>query len=206
MAFLGQAFIGALDVDEVIAQLLTSEGFATLDEVAYVELHELSDIEGFDEDTAQELQTRAREYLEAAEAANEAKRNELGVTDELAAIEGITSAMLVAFGENDVKSMEDLAGCAADDLTGWFEVVDGERKKMDGILEGFDVTNIDRLNDTLDKLTPKQKEVIFLKFYEQLSYAEIAQIMKVEVKAIYKLMARAIGSLRSDFINLFLFL
>lgn len=73
------------------------------------------------------------------------------------------------------------------------------------ILEGSDVVNIDRLNDTLDKLTPKQKEVIFLKFYEQLSYTEIAQIMKVEVKAIYKLMARAIGSLRSDFINLFLF-
>ena len=68
------------------------------------------------------------------------------------------------------------------------------------------IANIDRLNATLDKLTPKQKEVIFLKFYEQLSYTEIAQIMKVDVKAIYKLMARAIGSLRSDFLNLFLFL
>jgi N utilization substance protein A len=119
-----------------------------LDEVAYVEIHELSDIEGFDGDTAVELQTRAREYLEAAESANEAKRTELGVTDELAGIEGITSAMLVAFGENEVKNMEDLAGCAADDLTGWFEVVDGERKKMDGILEGFDIA-ADEANDLI---------------------------------------------------------
>lgn len=143
-----ELFMEALDVDEVIAQLLTSEGFATLDEVAYVELHELSDIEGFDEDTAQELQTRAREYLEAAEKANEDRRKELGVADELAEIEGITSAMLVAFGENEVKNMEDLAGCAADDLTGWFEVVDGERQKMDGFLEGFDI-QADEANDLI---------------------------------------------------------
>ncbi|TNE59379.1 MAG: transcription termination/antitermination protein NusA [Alphaproteobacteria bacterium] len=134
-----ELFMETLDVDETIAQLLTSEGFATLDEIAYVELDELSSIDGFDEDTAQELQTRAREYLEATEKANEERRLELGVTDELAEIEGITSAMLVAFGENDIKTMEDLAGCAADDLTGWNEVVDGERKHMDGILEGFDI-------------------------------------------------------------------
>jgi RNA polymerase sigma factor (sigma-70 family) len=69
-----------------------------------------------------------------------------------------------------------------------------------------DSTNIDRLNTTLKKLTPKQKEVIYLKFFEQLTYVEIAQIMKVEVKAIYKLMARAINSLKSGFITLLLFI
>ncbi|TNE41411.1 MAG: transcription termination/antitermination protein NusA [Alphaproteobacteria bacterium] len=143
-----ELFMETLDVDETIAQLLTSEGFATLDEIAYVELEELSSIDGFDEDTALELQTRAREYLEATEKANEERRLELGVTDELAEIEGITSAMLVAFGENDIKTMEDLAGCAADDLTGWNEVVDGERKHVDGILEGFDILS-EEANDLI---------------------------------------------------------
>jgi N utilization substance protein A len=134
-----ELFMGALDVDEVIAQLLTSEGFTDMEEVAYVEIEELSDIDGFDEETAQELQTRAREYLDALAAANEDKRKELGVEDAVAAVEGITSKMLVAFGENDIKTLEDLAGCATDDLLGWNEVVDGERKHMDGILESFEV-------------------------------------------------------------------
>lgn len=134
-----ELFIATLDVDEVIAQLLVSEGFAALDEVAYVEIHELADIEGFDEDTALELQTRAREYIEAQAVANETRRQELGVSNDIAEIDGITSDMLVAFGENDIKTMEDLAGCASDDLTGWFETVDGERKKMAGILEKFDI-------------------------------------------------------------------
>lgn len=134
-----ELFMGALDVDEVIAQLLTSEGFTDMEEVAYVELEELSEIDGFDEETAQELQTRAREYLEKLAAANENKRKELGVEDAVAGIEGLSAKMLVALGENDVKSLEDLAGCATDDLLGWNEVVDGERQHMDGILESFEV-------------------------------------------------------------------
>lgn len=132
-----ELFMGALDVDEVIAQLLTSEGFTDMNEVAYVELEELSEIDGFDEETAMELQTRAREYLGAQAAANENRRIELGVEDSVAAIEGLSAQMLVALGENDVKSLEDLAGCATDDLLGWNEVVDGERKHMGGALESF---------------------------------------------------------------------
>lgn len=135
-----ELFIASLDVDEVIAQLLTSEGFSTIEEVAFVELSELSEIEGFDEDTAQELQTRARELLEANEAADDARRKELGVVDELAEIEGVSGAMLVALGENEVRNLDDLAGCATDDLIGWFETVDGERKRMEGIWEKFGVT------------------------------------------------------------------
>lgn len=134
-----ELFMEALDVDEVIAQLLTSEGFTELEEVAYVELEELSDIEGFDEETAQELQTRAREHLDALAAANETLRKELGVEDTVAAIEGLSVKMLVALGKNDVKTLEDLAGCATDDLLGWNEVVDGERKHMEGFLEGFEM-------------------------------------------------------------------
>ena len=99
-----QLFMEALDVDEVIAQLLATEGFETVQEVAYVDAGEIAHIEGFDEDTAKEIQTRAREYLERQEAERDAKRKELGVSDELAKIPGVTTAMLVAFGENDIKT------------------------------------------------------------------------------------------------------
>jgi transcription termination/antitermination protein NusA len=132
-------FMEALDVDEMMAQLLTSEGFASIEEVAFVELDELVDIEGFDEETAEELQNRARDYLDARNAELTERRRELGVTDELAELEGLTPAMLVALGENDVKTIEDFAGCATDDLVGWNETVDGERKHLDGFLEGFDL-------------------------------------------------------------------
>ena len=131
-------FAELLDVDETIAQLLASEGFASIDEVAYVPIQEIADIEGFDEDTAQELQTRALEHIERKNAEFDVKRRELGVDDAITTMPGVTPAMLVAFGENGIKTMEDLAGCATDDLTGWFEHVDGERKRMPGILDGFE--------------------------------------------------------------------
>ena len=127
-------------MDEVIAQLLASEGFATVEEIAYVEPEEVSEIEGFDEDTAAEIQARAVEYLEKLDQERDAKRKELGVEDDVADVPGVTNAMLVAFGENDVKSVEDLAGCATDDLTGYYENVDGERRREPGFLDGHDVS------------------------------------------------------------------
>ncbi len=145
-----EMFIKNLDVDEVIAQLLVSEGFAAIEEVAYVELEELSDIQGFDEETALELQTRARENLEAKEQEHDNKRKELGVADDLTEIEGLTAAMMVALGENDVKSIEDLAGCATDDLIGWYETVDGERQRMAGFLDDFDLV-ADQANEMIMK-------------------------------------------------------
>src|SRR5918995_6138738 len=119
-------FMEALDVDEMVGQVLASEGFAAVEELAYVELDEIASIDGFDEDTANELQTRAREYLERLEAEMDAKRKELGVSDELRTIDGMTGQMLVALGEDGIKTMEDFAGCAADDLVGWSERKDGE--------------------------------------------------------------------------------
>ena len=116
-----QLFMEALDVDETVAQLLASEGFASVEDVAYVPLNELAAVEGFDEDTAQELQTRAQEYIEAQNKELDDKRRELGVADEVPEIDGITPAMLVALGENGVKTLEDLAGCATDDLLGYYE-------------------------------------------------------------------------------------
>jgi N utilization substance protein A len=129
-------FMEALDVDETVAQLLASEGFRTVEEIAYVEIRELATIEGFDEETAGEIQTRALNHLAAIEAELDERRKELGVADELKDIEGLTTAMLVKLGENGVKTLEDLADCASDDLVGWTE---GEQARS-GYLTGFDVT------------------------------------------------------------------
>ncbi len=133
-------FIEALNVDEVIGQLLASEGFTSVEELALVDVKEIAGIEGFDEDTAGELQTRAREYLAKIEAELDAKRQELGVEDALKDVPGVTTAMLVRFGENSVKTVEDLAGCATDDLVGWTERKDGETVREAGILDGFDIS------------------------------------------------------------------
>ena len=133
-------FIDLLNVDEVIGQLLASEGFTSVEELAFVDTKEIAGIEGFDEDTAAELQTRARDYLAKIEAELDAKRTELGVADELKEVPGVTTAMLVRFGENSVKTVEDLAGCATDDLVGWTERKDGETVREAGILDGFDLS------------------------------------------------------------------
>ncbi|CAN7144322.1 transcription termination factor NusA [Phenylobacterium sp. LjRoot219] len=130
-------FQEALDVDEVIAQLLVTEGFASVEDVAYVDNSEVATIEGFDEDTAEEIQARARDFLEKEAAEYDAKRRELGVDDALLEIEGITLPMAVALGEGDVKTVEDLAGLVPDDLRGWFESKNGERVREPGILESF---------------------------------------------------------------------
>jgi N utilization substance protein A len=132
-----QLFQEALDVDEVIAQLLVTEGFAAVEDVAYVEPEEIASIEGFDEDTAEELQARAREYLDKEAAELDAKRKELGVEDGLLEIEGVTLPIAVALGTADIKTVENLADLVPDDLRGWFETKNGERVREPGILEAF---------------------------------------------------------------------
>src|SRR5438477_475498 len=136
-------FMEALDVDEVVGQLLASEGFTSVEELAAVEAKEIASIEGFDEDTATELQSRARDYLAKIENELDAKRKELGVEDNLKDIPGVTTAMLVKFGEGGVKTVEDLAGCATDDLVGWTERKDGESKREPGILDGYEISRED---------------------------------------------------------------
>ena len=133
-------FMDALNVDEVVGQLLASEGFTSVEELAMVDEKEIASIEGFDSDTAEELQTRARDYLSRIEAEQDARRRELGVEDALKDVPGVTTRMLVAFGENDIKTVEDLAGCATDDLVGWTERKDGETVKHPGVLDGFELS------------------------------------------------------------------
>src|SRR5438477_6418020 len=139
-----RVFMEALNVDEVVGQLLASEGFTSVEELALVDARELSGIEGFDEETANELQTRAREYLDRLETELEEKRRELGVEDAMKDVPGINSKMLVKLGENDVKTVEDLAGCATDDLVGWTERKEGsEPVKNAGFFDGIDVSRED---------------------------------------------------------------
>jgi N utilization substance protein A len=109
-------FIDALDVDDVIAHLLVTEGFTSVEEVAFVAIEELASVEGFDEQVASELQQRAQVFLQEQNERYEARRQELGVNDEVAAIEGMTPALLVAVGEKGVKTLDDLADLAADEL------------------------------------------------------------------------------------------
>jgi len=134
-----ELFMAALDVDDMMAGLLVSEGFSKVEEVAFVEIDDLNEIDGFDEETAQELQARANDYLAEEAKKLDAKRIELGVEDALVELEGLDLKMIVTLGEKDIKTLEDFAGCVTDDLTGWTERVDGERKHYDGALEGYKI-------------------------------------------------------------------
>ena len=126
----------------MIAQLLATEGFGSIEEVAFVEPSEIAQIEGFNDETAETIQGQARDYLSRQESERDAKRRELGVADELAEIAGVTTAMMVALGENGVKTVEDLADCATDELIGWTErkkEKDAESVRHKGYLDGFEI-------------------------------------------------------------------
>ena len=111
-----EMFQQELDVDETLAQLLVAEGFSELEEVAYVDPSEIAAIEGFDEGLAEELQSRAQEALDRREEANRTERRELGVEDALAELPILTEAMLVVLGKAGIKTLDDLADLATDEL------------------------------------------------------------------------------------------
>ena len=111
-----EMFQTELDVDETLAQLLVAEGFTTLEEVAYVNAEEISAIDGFDEDLASELQSRAAEALERREAASREERRKLGVDDALAELPHLTEQMLVTLGKANIRTLDDLADLATDEL------------------------------------------------------------------------------------------
>ena len=138
-----ELFMTGLDVDEMIAQLLVSEGFETMEEVGYVALDDLTSIEGFDDETAEELQTRAREYLDRIAQEQDAARKEAGVVDEVLEIEGVTLPMTVEFGKHEIKTVEDVAGLVPDDLRGYYEMKGEEKIHEPGILEGFKLSEDD---------------------------------------------------------------
>ena len=133
-------FVATLDLDEFFAQLLVSEGFTSLEEVAYVEQDELLVIDGVDEDTANELQARARDHIDEMNRKALERAKELGAEQSLIDFEGLTPQMVEALAEDDVKTLEDFATCADWELAGGWTTVDGERVKDDGVLEKFDVS------------------------------------------------------------------
>jgi len=133
-------FMDTLDLDEFFAQLLVSEGFTNLEEVAYVDRDELLVIDGVDEDTAEELQARARDYLDEQNRLALENARALGAEDSLVDFEGLTPQMIEALAKDGVKTLEDFATCADWELAGGWTTVDGERVKDDGLLEPFDVS------------------------------------------------------------------
>ena len=133
-------FMEALDIDEMMAQLLVAEGFTNLEEVAYVELDELLSIDGFDEGTATELQARARDRIEAQTQAALDNARKLGAEESLLNYEGLTPQMLEALAKDGVKTLEDFATCADWELAGGWTSANGQRVKDDGILESFDMS------------------------------------------------------------------
>src|SRR6266850_963058 len=136
-------FVDSLNVDEVVGQLLASEGFGSVEELLVVDEKEIAGIEEFDEETARELQARAKDFLAREEIELDNKREGLGVDAALKEVPGITTKMLVHLGQDGIKTIEDLAGCATDDLVGWSERKDGEAVKHAGILDGFDLSRED---------------------------------------------------------------
>ena len=133
-------FMDELDIDEMMAQLLVAEEFTSLEEVGYVDQDELLAIEGFDEETAAELQARARERLEAVAAAALENARALGVEDSLVNFEGLSPQMIEALAKDGIKTLDDFATCADWELAGGWTVVDGQRVKDDGLLESFDMS------------------------------------------------------------------
>ncbi|MFN7597949.1 MAG: transcription termination factor NusA, partial [Cereibacter sp.] len=133
-------FIETLDIDEMMAQLLVSEGFTNLEEVAYVDLDELLSIDCFDEATASELQARARDNLAAANRKALESAKALGVEDSLINFEGLTPQMLEALARDNIKTLEDFATCADWELAGGWTTENGQRKKDEGVLEKFDLS------------------------------------------------------------------
>ena len=141
-------FMEALDVDELLSQLLVTEGFNDINEIALVDLKEISNIAGFDEDTAEEIQARAADFLNKENKELEEKCKSLGIAEDLLGVEELSLKMIVSLGENGVKNLEDFAYCSSDDLLGWDEVIDGEKKREEGILEGHDI-DISQANELI---------------------------------------------------------
>ncbi len=135
-----ELFMKALDVDEMLAQLLASEGFTSVEELAYVDLAEIAGIEGLNEEIAEEIQSRAREYLEREAQELEEERQKLGVEDAVLEVAHMTPEIAVKLGREGIRTVEDLAYCATDDLVGWRERKDGESVFHEGILSPKDLS------------------------------------------------------------------
>ena len=142
-ATLVELFINALEVDDMMARLLVSEGFEKIEDLANTDLDDLMTIEGFDEELATELQARANDHLERQARELEEKIKSLNIEADLLNLEGMNPQMAIALAQNSVTSIEDLAGLVSDDLRGWFEVKNGEKVREPGYLDAFNLSQAD---------------------------------------------------------------
>ncbi len=128
-----EKFINALDIDDVIAHLLVAEGFSDIEEIAYVDIDELKAIEGFDDELAQELQSRAKDYLEKEKASFNKESQKIGIEENLASFEGLTADMILMLGNNGIKTLDDLADLSSDeliDILGTDSITDEQAQKI----------------------------------------------------------------------------
>ncbi len=151
-----QNFIKNLEVDETLGQLLVSENFQTIEEIAQSKTDDISKIEGIEDSTAGELITRAKEYLEKEKLEISSKLKELGVEDSLINLKGMTQGMLVVLGEQNIKKLKDFAELSSDEIIGGMDEIKGKRIKIDGYLEDFALTR-----EEADNLIMAARNIVF---------------------------------------------
>ena len=151
-----QNFINSLEVDETLGQLLVSENFQNTEEIAQAKIEDISKIEGIEESTAEELISRAKEYLEKEKIEISKKLKELGVEDSLINLKGMTQGMLVVLGEQNIKKLKDFAELSSDELIGGMDEIKGKRIKINGYLEDFDLSR-----EEADNLIMSARKIVF---------------------------------------------
>ena len=149
-------FVKNLEVEETLGQLLVAEGFSSIEEIEQSTKDDISKIEGIDENTAKELQERAKEYLVKEKENIENKLKDLGVGEDLINHKGLTPGMLLTLGEKKIKSLKDFAELSSDELVGGYDEKKGVRFKIDGYLEEFALTNSEA-----DNLIISARDIVF---------------------------------------------
>jgi N utilization substance protein A len=149
-------FVKNLELDETLGQLLVAEGFSTIDDIKDSSAENLMKIEGIEEDTAKALIERAQEFHQKDQEDISTRIKELGLEETLINLKGLTPGMLVTLGEQKILTLEDFADLASDELTGGFDVVKGERVKIQGYLEDFALSK-----EEADELIMSARNIVY---------------------------------------------
>ena len=149
-------FVKNLELDETLGQLLVAEGFSTIDDIKDSSAESLLKIEGIEEDTAKALIERAKEFYQKDQEDISERIKELGLEDSLINLKGLTPGMLVTLGEKKILTLEDFADLASDELTGGFDVIKGEKVKIQGYLEDFALSR-----DEADELIMSARKIVY---------------------------------------------
>jgi len=149
-------FVKNLELDETLGQLLVAEGFSTIDDIKDCLVENLTKIEGIEDDTAKALIERAKEFHQKDQEDTSKRIKDLGLEESLINLKGLTPGMLVTLGEQKILRLEDFADLASDELTGGFDIVKGERVKIQGFLEDFALSK-----EEADNLIMAAREIIY---------------------------------------------